>query len=90
VAVYITHRHMVGGNGHEHIGSVMWQSTTDVSDTGTSTRQAMVDWIGGGGVAYVAQGGHISVVGVVDGTPPYLRSYADGVWNDNLLALPVF
>ena len=27
-------------------------------------------------------------VGVVDATPPYLRTHADGVWTDNLLALP--
>lgn len=28
-------------------------------------------------------------IGVVDGpSGPYLRTYADGVWNDNLLALP--
>ncbi|MTW13427.1 DUF3892 domain-containing protein [Pseudoduganella eburnea] len=25
-------------------------------------------------------------VGVVDASPPYLRTYADGVWTDNLLA----
>lgn len=25
-------------------------------------------------------------VGVVDANPPYLRTYADGVWTDNLLA----
>ena len=25
--------------------------------------------------------------GVVDGQPPYLRTYADGVWSDNLLSL---
>jgi hypothetical protein len=30
-------------------------------------------------------------VGVVDGpNGKYLRTYADGVWNDNLLALPEF
>ena len=35
--------------------------------------------------------GHRSVVGVVDpgnGRPKYLRTYADGDWNNNLLALP--
>jgi hypothetical protein len=28
-------------------------------------------------------------IGVVDATPPYLRTHADGVWNDNLLAQPI-
>ena len=35
--------------------------------------------------------GHRSTVGVVtptDGRDPYLRTYADGDWNNNLLALP--
>jgi hypothetical protein len=27
-------------------------------------------------------------VGVVDASPPYIRTYADGNWTDNLLALP--
>ena len=34
--------------------------------------------------------GKTAYVGVVKPTnhPPYLRTYADGVWNDNLLSLP--
>lgn len=40
---------------------------------------------------YISQGGHRSEVDVVyptDGRKPFLRSHADGYWNDNLLALP--
>ena len=40
---------------------------------------------------YVLQNGNRSIVGVVnpaDGRSPFLRTYADGVWNDNLLSLP--
>jgi hypothetical protein len=40
---------------------------------------------------YVFEGGKRSEVGVVnpdDGRAPFLRTYADGYWNDNLLALP--
>jgi hypothetical protein len=34
-------------------------------------------------------GGRRADVGVVQGANgPYVRTYADGVWNDNLLALP--
>ncbi|NTW28877.1 MAG: DUF3892 domain-containing protein [Coriobacteriia bacterium] len=81
---------MEGGSRHEHIASVQWRSMVD-SSTGTSSRADMVDWIKNkGGKAYV-QGNWQNVdVGVVDATPPYLRTYANGIWTDNLLALPEF
>ena len=91
MAVFITARHMVGGNGHEHIASVRWQNTTDATSTGTNTREAMVEWIRDKkGQAYVWDGSRSVSVGVVEATQPYLRTYADGVWTDNLLALPTF
>ncbi|HZL00864.1 MAG TPA: DUF3892 domain-containing protein [Caulobacteraceae bacterium] len=38
---------------------------------------------------YTLVGGKRANVGVVDGPhSKYVRTYADGVWNDNLLALP--
>jgi Protein of unknown function (DUF3892) len=38
---------------------------------------------------YTQVGGKRADVGIVDGpNGPYLRTYADGAWNDNLLALP--
>lgn len=40
---------------------------------------------------YVFEKGNKSYVNVVnptDGRAPFLRTYADGVWNDNLLSLP--
>lgn len=42
---------------------------------------------------YVLVGGNRSEVGVVnptDGRAPYIRTHADGKWNDNLLALPEY
>jgi hypothetical protein len=39
---------------------------------------------------YVAGGGKSSYVDAVDGTPPYLRTRADGTTSDNLLSLPVY
>lgn len=41
----------------------------------------MVTWI---------EGGNTVRVGVVNATPKYIRTYADGTWTDNLLALPRF
>ena len=50
----------------------------------------MVEWISKkNGSAYVCgDHAHIAKVGVVKADPPYIRTFADGVWNDNLLALP--
>jgi len=52
----------------------------------------MVAWIEDkDGKAYVDDGrGHRVSVGVVEPShePKYLRTYADGVWTDNLLSLP--
>lgn len=89
--VYITHvRLSTGGHLHEHITDVQWRNPSN-GNTGQSSRQAMVDWINQGNVARVqdAYGNDISVH-VVNANPPYIQTYADGVWTDNLLALPRF
>ncbi len=80
---------MEGGAGHEHIASVKWRNPTD-AQTGQSTRAAMVEFIDGGGDARVSDGTREVAVGVVKANPPYLRTYADGKWTDNLLALEEF
>jgi hypothetical protein len=38
---------------------------------------------------YTSVGGKRADIEVVDGPRPYLRTRADGLWNDNLLALPL-
>jgi hypothetical protein len=51
----------------------------------------MVEWIRDkGGKAFVVSGGYRAAVGVVNANPPYIRTYADGVWTDNLFALPTY
>lgn len=88
--VDITERHMEGGPGHEHIACVRWVNS-ETKKTGENSRAEMVDWIEHkNGKAYVVQGGYRIAVGVVKVTPPYIRTYADGVWTDNLIALPTF
>jgi hypothetical protein len=75
---------------HEHITHVYW------SEYGTSseawwTKQQAVDWINGGGDARVSAGGRYDVkVHVVNASPPYLRTAANGTYTDNLLSLPRF
>ncbi len=71
------------GNTHEHIthlGGPCWRlrlSDIIVSiDSKTNTFYTVVD-------------GKRADVGVVDGSSGrYVRTYADGLWNNNLLALP--
>ena len=89
MAVYVTKRHMDGGSKHEHIAKVTWENRAS-GETGESTRGAMVEWIEGGGDCRVANGTSYVKVGVVDSSPKYIRTHADGKWTDNLLALPTY
>jgi hypothetical protein len=89
VALYITKRHMEGGSGHEHIARVTWENR-QTGEGGDSSRAEMVSFIEGDGDARVANGSSYVKVGVVDGRPKYIRTYADGKWTDNLLALPTY
>lgn len=70
-------------NPHEgitHLGGYGWhwtrQQVINAINTGTDTFYTLV-------------GGRRANVAVVQGpNGPYLRTHADGQWNDNLLALP--
>jgi len=91
VSIQITAIRLSGGNAHEHIVHLWWTNPSN-GKTGDNTRGQIVAWIeNDNGKAYVDDGkGHRVDVGVV--TPKvgakYLRTHADGVWTDNLLALP--
>lgn len=85
--VYVTAIHLVGGQRHEHIAAIRWRNAA-TNQTGQSTRAVMVDWIRKGGDARVTDGVRSVQVGVVNVTPPYIRTHADGIWTDNLLSLP--
>ncbi|WP_328811802.1 DUF3892 domain-containing protein [Rhodococcus sp. NBC_00294] len=93
MAVQITHRRMSpGGTKNEHITMVKWRSDADGS-VNSSTKATMVDWIDNkNGSAYVQGRVSRSQVGTVheSGATPYLRTYANGEWDDNLLSLPIF
>lgn len=69
-------------NPHEgitHLGGNGWRWT----------RQQVIDSIKAGtNTFYTLEGGKRAEVGIVNGTNgPYLRTHADGQWNDNLLSL---
>ncbi len=70
-------------NTHEgitHLGGSGWKWT----------RQQVIDSINAKtNTFYTRVNGNRAEIGVVDGiNGQYLRTYADGKWNDNLLALP--
>lgn len=94
MAIEITHIRLSGTTRtHEAITHVRWTNTTNPSSTGTNTKAEMVDWIDKDGVAYVGPAGtNRARVGTVHPQhgDPYLRTYADGTWTNNLLALPLF
>lgn len=85
--VQITAIRVVGLARHENITDVQWINPVNKRN-GTSTKQAMVDWIKGGGQAIVSDGMRTVKVSVVAAPIPYIRTIADGVWSDNLLSLP--
>lgn len=91
MAIRITHIRLAGGTGHEHISHLWWVNPVD-GKTGDNTRATIVSWIENeNGTAFVQQPGTPRAeVGVV--TPQhgqeYLRTHADGRWNNNLLSLP--
>lgn len=66
--------------GISHLGGPGWRWT----------RQQVITSINAGtNTFYTLEGGKRAEIGVVNGpSGPYLRTYADGQWNDNLLALP--
>ena len=88
--IYVYAVHMAGaGTHHEHIAAVRWKNP-DNGKSGELTRDQMVSWIADkNGSAYVCGGNaHMARVGVVKSNPPHIRTYADGAWSDNLLAIP--
>lgn len=90
--IYITHIRLSPENSrqHEHITHVYW-SEHGTSKEGPWTKQQAVDWINGGGEARVSADQRYDVrVHVVNASPPYLRTAANGTYTDNLLSLPRF
>jgi hypothetical protein len=93
MSIKITHvRLSAGGTQHEHITDLKWVGDQD-GKVDSSTKAVLVDWIENKkGTAHTGSGTSRAEVGVV--TPAqgskYLRTYADGKWNNNLLSLPRF
>lgn len=91
--VRITHVHLEGSpEDNQHITKYQWLNELN-NNSGVSDKPTMVDWIDvKKNKAYVGSGTSKVPVGVIrpDNGTPYLRTYADGQWNNNLLSLPRF
>ena len=73
----------------QHIVAVQWRANGSV---GQHSRDQMVTAIESGHTAYVQGSASQSEVGVFKSSNgvKYLRTYANGHWDDNLLSLPTF
>ena len=89
MTAYIAAVHMSGGTQHQHISQVVWV-VDGTFQSGISARSDIVKFIDAGNSVMVSDGKTKVVVGVVreSGHELYLRTYADGRWTDNLLAMP--
>lgn len=93
MAIQITHvRLATNGTGNESITHYKWRNDTDGA-IGHTDKSALVAWVDSAdNSAYVSSGSSRVAVGVVRPQTglPYLKTHANGVWTDNLLALPRF
>jgi hypothetical protein len=90
--IEITAIRVTDGLAHEHITDVLWRSAG--TSQGQTSRQAIVDWLSASSAnqAVVADGPDYVRVAVVRpaNQSRYIRTHRDGVWTDDLLALPTF
>jgi len=93
VSIEITHVRF-GGTKKTEDEIVLYKWKNDQSsDTGQSDKPTLVDWISNkNGRAFVGAGSSRVDVGVVRPASgqPYLRTYADNMWTNNLVNLPTF
>ncbi len=76
---------------HEHITHVQWHDTGN-GQSNYMSKQDAVDWLNrsSSNRLWVQGNPKDAEVFVVDATPPYLRTAADGYYTNNLLSLPRF
>lgn len=91
MAIRITSIHMsIGGMEHHHIEDLKW-TEDGTGKSGSMSRAKMVEWVEGGGRAYTLDDRgdkpYLKVRSTSGGTE-YVQTEADGIYKDNLLALP--
>lgn len=93
MAIEITHVHFSGyEKTHQAITRYKWTNTA-TGATGDNDKPSMVDFVDSKkNTVVVGKGANMVHVGAVhpDNGQPYLRTYADRQWSNNLLSLPTF
>ena len=82
---------MVSGQRHDHIAAVHWVDVAN-GETGENTREQMVEWLDASKSNKAVVGDYPTDFAYVGTVHPqyghaYIRTYADGEWTDNLLAI---
>jgi hypothetical protein len=89
--IEITAVRLEAGTTHEHITDVQWATA---SAAGRMGRQPLIDWLNASSEhqAVVAHDREYVPMLVVEPfeRAPYVRTYADGTWRNDLLGLPRF
>ena len=93
MSIQITHVRFSGtAKTHQTIVRFRWTETVG-GGTGDNDKPSMVDFVDSKqNTVIVGSGASVVQVGAVhpDGAHPYLRTYADNTWTNNLLSLPTF
>lgn len=93
MSIQVTHVRFNGSiKTHESIVRYKWKSDQD-GNVGDNDKPSMVAFIDDAkGAVHTGTGANSAAVGVVReaNVQPFLRSYADGKWNNNLVNLPTF
>jgi hypothetical protein len=86
--VRFTAVHLVGGSHHEHIANL--QAVDATGRRYDDSRAAWVAFIERGNSGYVHDryGNEVGVSVRSNGRIKWVQTYSDGIWSDNLLALP--
>lgn len=80
-----------GHTNHENIRAVQWRDA-ESRQQGLYTVGEVVELIRSGNLVYVSDDAfeRTALVRVVDAKSPYIRSWAHGKWENDLLTLPRF
>lgn len=92
MAIEITHvRFGASKKTEDEIILYRWRGL-ESGGVNSSDKPTLVTWLNDGGKAYVGSGANKVPVGVVrpQRGNPYLRTYSDGKWTNNLVNLPTF
>ena len=93
MTIEITNIRFTGtAKNHESISHYRWRNTA-TGGFGTSDKATLVAWVAtAGNHAFVITNSVRAAVDVVRASQgmPFLRTQADGLWSNNLLALPLF